>query len=54
MQMSDALGQRTEIAFDSWQRNPAFAAGTFDFQPPPGIDVIGEMVEDAEVFPLTD
>lgn len=54
MEMSDALGQRTEIAFDGWRRNPGFAADTFRFDPPTGVDVIGEMAESAEVYPIAD
>ncbi len=42
MQIVDALGQRTEIAFSGWKRNPSFAAGTFAYKPPQGVDVIGE------------
>ncbi|HEY5851883.1 MAG TPA: outer membrane lipoprotein chaperone LolA [Lysobacter sp.] len=41
MQVIDALGQRTEITFSGWKRNPAFATGTFRFTPPKGVDVIG-------------
>lgn len=29
MEYTDALGQRTTIAFTSWKRNPVFAKGTF-------------------------
>ena len=42
MQVTDALGQRTSIAFSDWRRNPDFASGTFSFTPPAGADVIGE------------
>lgn len=42
MQVTDALGQRTSIAFTQWRRNPDFRAGTFSFTPPAGADVIGE------------
>ncbi len=42
MQVVDALGQRTELTFASWSRNPAFAASTFRYTPPKGVDVIGE------------
>ncbi len=38
----DALGQRTEIEFHGWKRNPAFSRDTFSFTPPPGVDVIGD------------
>jgi outer membrane lipoprotein carrier protein len=54
MTMADALGQRTEIRFENWQRNPAFARGTFVFVPGPGVDVIGEIAEGAEVYRIPD
>jgi outer membrane lipoprotein carrier protein len=41
MQILDALGQRTEINFSKWKRNPAFTAKTFHFTPPKGVDVVG-------------
>ena len=41
MRVVDALGQHTDISFSGWKRNPAFAAGTFRFTPPKGVDVIG-------------
>ncbi|GAB3351198.1 outer membrane lipoprotein chaperone LolA [Lysobacter tyrosinilyticus] len=41
MQVVDALGQRTEIDFNGWKRNPAFPANTFRYTPPKGVDVIG-------------
>ncbi len=52
MDMTDSLGQRTEIRFSGWQRNPAFDAASFRFVPPPGVDVIGEADEAAQAFPL--
>lgn len=42
MVIVDAVGQRTEIDFSQWRRNPDFDAGAFRFQPPAGVDVIGE------------
>ncbi len=42
MEVEDAVGQRTRIKFGQWTRNPAFAAGTFKYTPPKGVDVIGE------------
>ena len=42
MEVVDALGQRTEIAFSAWKKNPAFDKGTFTYTPPKGIDVVGE------------
>ncbi|MBA2239360.1 MAG: outer membrane lipoprotein chaperone LolA [Lysobacter sp.] len=41
MEVVDALGQRTQIAFNNWKRNPKFAGGTFKYSPPKGVDVIG-------------
>src|SRR5690606_32649127 len=37
MVIFDALGQRTEIAFSGWQRNPDFPRETFNFTPPAGV-----------------
>ncbi|MDZ4116964.1 MAG: outer membrane lipoprotein chaperone LolA [Xanthomonadaceae bacterium] len=51
MELRDALDQRTVIVFTNWRRNPKLAADTFRFTPPEGADVIGDMGEDAEVFP---
>jgi outer membrane lipoprotein carrier protein len=42
MQVIDALGQKTQIDFSQWQRNPTFAAGTFRYVPAKGVDVVGE------------
>ena len=42
MEVLDSLGQRTVINFSNWQRNPRFAADTFRFTPPAGVDVVGE------------
>ena len=41
MDVIDTLGQRTEISFSDWKRNPAFPANTFRYTPPKGVDVIG-------------
>jgi outer membrane lipoprotein carrier protein len=42
MQVIDAVGQKTRVVFDGWQRNPAFAANTFRFTPGKGVDVVGD------------
>ncbi len=42
MEILDSLGQRTVISFSGWRRNPTFAAGTFRYTPPAGVDVVGE------------
>ena len=41
MSFTDLLGQRTEIVFAKWVRNPAFGRGTFDYVPPKDVDVVG-------------
>ncbi|MDH5822722.1 outer membrane lipoprotein chaperone LolA [Luteimonas sp. RD2P54] len=43
MEVVDALGQRTAIAFSGWKKNPEFAAGTFSYDPPEGVDVVGDI-----------
>ena len=40
MQVIDALGQRTEINFSGWKKNPGFAKGTFSYVPGKGVDVV--------------
>ncbi|HMB43312.1 MAG TPA: outer membrane lipoprotein chaperone LolA [Luteimonas sp.] len=52
MELDDALGQHTVIAFSGWNRNPKFAKGDFAFTPPKGADVVGDTSEGAEVLPL--
>lgn len=52
MEITDNLGQRTQITFSAWRRNPSFARGTFVFVPPKGVDVVGEIEPAAEVHPL--
>lgn len=42
MQVIDALGQRTDIVFTGWKKNPSFASGTFTYKPAKGVDVVGE------------
>ena len=40
MRLSDQLGQTTALVFDDIERNQPIAAGTFNFEPPPGVDVL--------------
>lgn len=54
MVFKDQLGNTTEIRFTDWKRNPAFATTTFKFTPPKGVDVVGDIKPDAEVFPVKD
>ncbi|MFZ7094775.1 outer membrane lipoprotein chaperone LolA [Luteimonas dalianensis] len=42
MEVIDALGQRTTLEFSGWSRNPSFGAETFQFDPPAGVDVVGD------------
>ena len=42
MQVIDAVGQRTDISFSGWKRNPSFATGTFKYAPGKDVDVVGE------------
>ena len=42
MEVVDTLGQRSELVFSDWTRNPAFDEATFRFTPPAGVDVVGE------------
>jgi outer membrane lipoprotein carrier protein len=54
MVFKDTLGNRTDIRFSDWRRNPSLPAGTFSFTPPKGVDVVGDVKPDAEVFPVKD
>lgn len=54
MVLLDPLGQRNEITFRNWQRNPKLDAATFRFVPPEGVDVVGEPAVPAEVTPIAD
>jgi len=54
MRFLDPLGNTTEIRFTNWQRNPQLAADAFTFTPPKGVDVVGDMGSDAQVFPIKD
>lgn len=40
MQVVDMLGQRTEISFSGWKKNPTFAEDTFRYTPAKGVDVV--------------
>ncbi len=43
MVMVDIVGQRTEIVFADWKRNGTLPPATFQFEPPAGVDVVGEV-----------
>ena len=40
MELSDAFGQTTRLAFDAFERNLTLPADLFRFTPPPGADVV--------------
>ena len=41
IQLSDNFGQSTQIVFENLRRNVVFNPKTFQFDPPPGVDVFG-------------
>lgn len=45
MVFTDTLGGQSRIIFSDWKRNPELPAGTFQFTPPDGADVVGDKVE---------
>lgn len=51
---ADAFGQQTRILFQNMQHNPALEADSFQFSPPPGIDVLGADDLLIETIPLED
>jgi outer membrane lipoprotein carrier protein len=54
MRFEDTLGDKTEIRFADWKRNPALPPDTFRFTPPPGVDVIGDPTPAAVAHPVHD
>jgi len=54
MQFEDTLGDRTEIRFTDWKRNPALPVNAFRFTPPKGVDVVGDPTPTAEAHPIKD
>ena len=49
MVFTDTLGGESRITFSDWKRNPDLPAGTFQFTPPAGVDVVGDGVEIPQV-----
>ncbi len=45
MIMEDAFGLRTELRFRDIERNPQLDESLFSFQPPAGVDLIGDVRE---------
>src|SRR3546814_15437804 len=51
MEVVDMLGQRPEIAFSDWKKNPPFADGTFRYTPAEGVDDVGDGVSKGQRTP---
>ena len=51
LSIRDAFGQQTLIRFSGIERNPDLEEGLFEFEPPPGVDVIGDLDLDSFVLP---
>ena len=45
MIMEDAFGLRTELRFRDMERNPQLDESLFSFEPPAGVDLIGDVRE---------
>jgi outer membrane lipoprotein carrier protein len=54
MRFEDALGDRTEIRFSDWKRNPQLPGDAFKFTPPKGVDIVGDPTPAAEAHPVKD
>lgn len=48
MELVDNLQQITRLKFFNVKRNPGVARDAFDFEPPPGVDVIGDEEDSGE------
>jgi outer membrane lipoprotein carrier protein len=49
MAMEDAFGLRTEIRLMSAERNPNLSPSLFSFEPPEGVDVVGDVAMNGEL-----
>lgn len=52
MVFRDQLGNVSDIRFSHWKRNPRLPASTFNFTPPKGADVVGDVEGVPEIHPL--
>jgi outer membrane lipoprotein carrier protein len=52
MVFRDQLGNLSTIRFSHWKRNPTLPASTFNFTPPKGADVVGDVQGVPEIRPL--
>lgn len=46
--LEDAFGLRTEMSFSDVRRNPEVPDGHFVFEPPPGVDLVGDLPPEVE------
>jgi outer membrane lipoprotein carrier protein len=54
MTLLDNFGQRTLIEFSGWRKNPKLDAKLFSFKPPAGVDVVGEIPQEAQIQKIPD
>jgi len=54
MRFEDTIGDKTEIRFSGWRRNPQLPADAFRFIPPKGVDIVGDPTPAAQAFPIKD
>ncbi len=54
MLFEDTLGDKTEIRFSDWRRNPPLPGDAFKFTPPKGVDIVGDPTPTAEAHPVKD
>jgi len=54
MAFEDTIGDKTEIRFSDWKRNPQLPSDAFKFTPPPGVDVVGDPTPAAVAHPVKD
>jgi outer membrane lipoprotein carrier protein len=54
MRITDNFDQQTEIKFSKWKRNAKLAPALFQFTPPKGVDVIGEVPRAAVIQKIPD
>jgi len=54
MAFEDTTGDKTEIRFSDWKRNPQLPSDAFKFTPPPGVDVVGDPTPAAVAHPVKD
>lgn len=54
MELTDLLGNRTVWSFNGWQRNPNLPADEFRFDPPEGVEIVGDALDAPAVNPIRD